>query len=818
MDKKHSPLDLPVSESKDVGEGRVIYSFKKDEHAKLLLRNLAEMQANEGMLTDVIVRTKSKDRKDPFHSMLLAACSSVIKQGLTGKHFDCTAGSISLEDVTPNQLEAFRNFLYKSELPLDEEKMDGLRRFANRYGIDSLGKLCGQRRDHGKSDEEMCVWSKHYEDLLSQLYDMFQKTELSTTLLEDSEGSTQFAVHGPLIAAVSPVLQDMLSNGLFAQEGNKYRLKEVSSNTLMDLIEYIYTGAVTLEGENVEGLLNAACSFEIPALTRACCDWLSLQLNSFNAIGIWWLARNANCEYTSHLQEEAKSYIIANFTTICKEAEFLELEYEELKEIIQEDNLCVEGEEDVFSAVVYWVEMDEEGRSPYFCDLLQCVRLECTSLEFLRNVEEDPLVRNCERCRTAVQSAQARLSAQASTELRAFDGVEHGDIQHGNIPDFVPQRYDDEDVKRRLLDEFLNSQSQMHDERLTEVAEKSPRKGQRKSGEPDMRFSINRRRLGQQNKDGSPDMRFKVNKEAKSKSQKGGPTSQDVKGPLKKDGTPDRRFKVNKETSRRSSAQKSTKSSLNESVPVKKDGTPDMRYAVNKGATTKTPSPDSASRPVKQDGTPDMRYTVNKTAAASMRSSGGAARPVKRDGTPDMRFAVNKQSPSSQSSQSSSSVAWPSSYAGPVKKDGTPDMRYASNKQSGSPYPSSCHGSTSQLSSYSTSSGPLKRDGTPDMRYSVNKSPAGSPFSSGYSSGGSTSYSGGSVFGSGSYGPLKSDGTPDMRYASNRSAYGSSSLYGGSRYSSSLSSSGSSYGGSSCSGPLKSDGTPDMRYAANRRK
>lgn len=804
MDKKHSPLDLPVSESKDVGEGRVIYSFKKDEHAKLLLRNLAEMQANEGLLTDVIVRTKSKDREDPFHSMLLAACSSVIKQRLTGKHFDCTAGSISLEDVTPNQLEAFRNFLYKSELPLDEEKMDGLRRFANRYGVDSLGQLCGQRRDHGKSDEEMCVWSKHYEDLLSQLYDMFQKTELSTTLLEDSEGSTQFAVHGPLIAAVSPVLQDMLSNSLFAQEGNKYRLKEVSSNTLGDLIEYIYTGEVTLEGENVEGLLNVACSFEIPALTRACCDWLSLQLNSFNAIGIWWLARNANYEYTSHLQEEAKSYIIANFTTICKEAEFLELEYEELKEIIQDDNLCVESEEDVLSAVVYWVEMDEEGRSSYFCDLLQCVRLECTSLEFLRNVEEDPLVRNCERCLAAVQSAQARLSAQASTE-------------HGNIPDFVPQRYDDEDVKRTLLEEFLNSQSQMRDERLMEVAEKSPRKSLTKSGEPDMRFSINRRWLGQQNKDGSPDMRFKVNKEArlsqinetKSKSQKGGPTSQDVKGPLKKDGTPDRRFKVNK---------KSTKSSVNESVPVKKDGTPDKRYAVNKGATTKTPSPDSASRPIKRDGTPDMRYAVNKTAAASMRSSGGAARPVKRDGTPDMRFAVNKQSPSSQSSQSSSSVTQYSSYAGPVKKDGTPDMRYASNKQSGSPYPPSCYGSTSQLSSYSTSSGPLKRDGTPDMRYSVNRSPGGRSLSSGYSSGGSTSYSGGSVFGSGSYGPLKSDGTPDMRYASNRSAYGSSSSYGGSRYSSSLSSSGSSYGGSSCSGPLKRDGTPDMRYAANRRK
>lgn len=798
MDFKHLPLDLPVSKSKDMGEGRVIYSFKKDDHAKLLLKNLTAMQANQGMLTDLVVRTKSKDREEPFHSILLAACSPVIKQSLTGKHFDCTAGVISLGDLTPNLLEAFRDFLYKSELPLDQGMVNGLQRFAIRYSMDSLGQLCGQRKDQRKADEGMAVWSKHHEDVLSQLHDMFEKTQLTTMFLEDSEGSTQYAVHGALIAAASPVLQGILSNELLAQEGTTYRLKEVTFNTLGDLIEYIYTGEVTLEGESVASLLSASCRYEIPALARACCDWLSLELNSYNVLGLWWLARYANCEYTSDLEGEAKSYILANFTSICEEAEFLELEYEDLKEIIQDDNLCVGGEEDVFSAVVNWVEADEEGRSSYFCNLLPFVRMENTSFVFLQNVERNPLVRNCTRCLQAVQSAQAKLLSQAPMEQRAFDGDERRFFLSSNIPEVEPRRYDDDDIKRMLLQEFLDSQSKLptlrsthdSDDELKELSKQSPRRGQRKGGEPDMRFSVNRRRLGLQNKDGSPDKRFKVNKKhlglssqgnvTKPKSQKGVTASQNVGGPLKKDGSPDMRFKVNKETL---PSKKSAKASKSGSGPIKKDGTPDLRYAVNK-----TPSPVGSSRPVKQDGTPDMRFAVNK---------------------PPRRPA---------SSQTSSSLPQSPSYAGPVKKDGTPDMRYTANKQVTSTPSSSGYAasSMSQLSLYNTSSGPLKRDGTPDMRYSANKSSYDSPLSPGYASGGSRSSSSGSVYGSGSHGPLKSDGTPDMRYAANKSVYGSSSSYGGSSYSSRSSSSGSSYGGSSSCGPLKSDGTPDMRYAANK--
>lgn len=772
MDSKYSLLDLPVSEGKDMGERRLMYSFDKEEHAKLLFNNLGEMQAEEGLLTDVVVHSTSKDHEEPFHSMLLAVCSPVIKQSLTGEHFDCTTGILTFKDCTAELLKAFRDFLYEAEFSPDKELACSLQAFAKRYDIDALQKMCGEEhKDH---------YRVHRDGVLSQLHGMFQKSELTTTLLEDSEGNTQFAVHGPVIAAASPVLREALSkkSDLISQEGTIYRLKEVSSSILADLIEYIYTGDVTLEKENVVGLLDAACRYKIPALSRPCCDWLSLQLDSDNVVGILWLARKCNRKYTKDLEEEANAFIIAHFVSVCEEDEFDELEFEDLKEIIQHDDLCVESEEDVFVAIAKWVNADEDNRLPYMEALLRCVRLNVTSLEFLAYLQEHPLILKSARCLQIVQNAQEQLaqacSDQEATDMGSFDA-----------PCQTPPQYDsEEEIKTKPLEEIQPNE------------EVSPRSRLRKNGQPDLRFKENRGSLGRNKKDGSPDMRFKINKE-----KFGNKTSQEDQGgrPLKKDGTPDRRFKVNKEAITQPSSQNSSKSSKKESTP--------------------------SSGPVKKDGTPDMRFKVNKSPKATIASSGSVASPLKRDGTPDMRFAVNKQSSSPMaSSQTRNSVPQPSYTAGPVKKDGTPDMRYAVNKQSASPSPSSSYGgsSVSQLSSYSTPRGPVKRDGTPDMRYAVNKSPSGS-LSSGYSSGGSSyssrSSSSGSVLGSGSCGPLKRDGTPDMRYAANRPSYSSPSLSyssGGASYSSRSSSSGLSLGSSSC-GPLKSNGTPDMRFKANRR-
>ncbi|XP_022805564.1 uncharacterized protein LOC111342719 [Stylophora pistillata] len=773
MNPTYTLLDLPVTECKGLDEDRVLYTFKKADHAKALLKNLAMMQANEGLLTDVALRSTSKDYEEPFHSTLLAACSPILKQNLTGKHFDCTGGKLYLKGLSTEVLVAFRGFLYKAEFPPRQDLVDALRRLAVTYGMDSLKKLC----ERNSNEEMLALWNSHYESLLSQLRDMCEKSELTSCLLQDCKGLAQ-SVHAPVVAAASPVLGKIVSkfqNDLCSSEETRYLLKEIAPNVLEDLVEYIYTGDVTLNGENVAGLLKAGSGYEIPALARACCDWLSLRMESFNAVNILWLAREENCKETKVLQEEAKSFIVANFTSVSEEDEFVEFENEDLKEIIQRDDLGVNYEEEVFNAVAKWVAADEDERTSYLPELLRCIRLQNTSPEFLQNLKQHPLIMKSASCVEYVQSAlesQALFHLQEYTTPKTF---------HESELALYPDQYGFEDaISKDLMPKFLSSELELPGSDVP--VKQTPRRVQRKDGTPDMRFKENRRLLGLQNKDRSPDMRFKVNKQG-----------------------------------------------LNFSV--KKDGTADMRFKVNRQFLGK----DEEWRPLTKAGTPDRRFKVTRGNDAIVQSSLKKGRtpstgPVKRDGTPDMRYAVNKQSYSLSPSGSygGSPLQLPSNEAstGPLKRDGTADMRYAVNRQYTSPSPSRSYGSSSlQLSSYSRPSGPVKRDGTPDMRYAINKSLSDISFaSSGYSSGGSIYSSrsslSGSVSGLSSCGPLKSDGTPDMRYAANKSSYGSSrstgSSFGGSSYSSRPSSSGGASLSSSC-GPLKSNGTPDMRFKANRR-
>ena len=860
MNPSYALLDLPVNECKTLDEDGVLYTFKKADHAKILLKNLALMQANEGLLTDVVLRSTSKDYEEPLHSILLAACSPTLKQNLTGRDFDLTGGKLSLKGFNRDILIAFRDFIYKAEFPSRQELVDGLRKVAATYGIDSLNKLC----DRNSNEQMSVLWNSHREDLLLQLYEMYQKSELTSCLLDDGNGITQ-EVHAPVVAAASPVLRKILTNDLFSSEETRYRLKEIAPDILEDLVKYIYTGNVAVNGENVAGLLKAGCGYEIPALARACCDWLSLKMDCFNAVNILWLAREENCKETKVLQEEAKNFIIGNFTSVSEEDEFVELEYEDLKAIIQFDNLNVNCEEEVFNAVAKWVSAEDE-RIRYLPELLKCIRLENTSPEFLRSLLQHPLIMKSATCVEYVQNA---LESQASFHLQ--EDTTPTETFYESEQDSYPNQYDFEDaIARDLTPEFLSSELELPKsdaiakdptpEFLTSKLElpeskipavQTPRRGQRKDGTPDMRFKENRRSLGLQNKDHSPDMRFKVNKrglnpavkkdgsaDMRFKTNRQSLGRDDDGRPLTKAGTPDRRFKVTRDKG--AMVQSSLKSDRTPSTgPVKKDGTPDLRYTINKDdkgrPLTKAGTPDRrfkvtrdkeatvksslnsgstlSTGPVKKDGTPDMRYTVNKhpnslltssktsrSASAQVNSSSRVGGPLKKDGTPDMRYAVNKQS--SSPSPSSSYVSYRGS-SGPLKRDGTPDMRYAVNKQYTSPsHSSSYRGSSSQLSSYSSLSRPCKRDGTPDMRYAVNKAFNGSsPASSGYSSGGSIYSSRSSLSGNGSgsssRGPLKRDGTPDMRYAVNKSFYGSSQSVGSSFGGSSYSSRPSSSGGAS---------------------
>jgi len=740
-------INVPVQKTE--GEENTTYTFEKDEHARCLLENLAEMQANKGLLTDVVVCTGSKDYEASFHSMLLAACSPVVKRRLVERASMGSKGRVVLHEMSKDLLQFFAEFIYRSEITLDKDmfNLEDLHNFAVKYGIDSLQATCEQYADSQIDSAELEIEFDDHEDVLSELFKMFLEKELTSTVLEDNKGMTEFAVHGPLIAAASPVLQEALSK--CSPAGDKKRLHlDMSSVVLEDLIGYIYTAKVTLQRQNAVGLLEAACAYQMPALASVCCDWLIARLDTYDVVGLLCRVRKLDSEYTEGLEDAAKKYIVANFSELSTDEKFNSLRYEDLKEIIEDDKLDLETEEDVFYVVMRWIECDANSRLHFLCDLLACVRFEQTSAEFMDDVQHDPRIGSCPDCVQILEGARKKLNAA--------DKVKSSPVTT------VPEKDDIGDTSLVLkdCDELSSVSSPFERESLREECLRdSVHPGEtplRKDGRPDMRFKENRELYLKEgmNKSGRPDKRLRWNKGK-------------VPGPPKNSGTPlfydtssrplsegtflkeyDGMSSVSSPSYRRTLPQDCLRDTdQSRQSRLRKDGRPDMRCKENRllyleEGANKNGSPDRRLKenrvgvpgPLKKNGTPDMRYKVNKEVYGR---TGRKLEPVGHTACDSWVAGPVKKNGALESELPSTSCY----FVGPLKKDGSPDMRYTVNKQ--------LYGACSMTSSVPR--GPLKKNGTPDMRYAANKQAyrpvAQSPRACG---------------------PLKKNGTPDMRFKANR--------------------------------------------------
>lgn len=829
-----SLLDVPLEET--TGDEDVTYIFEKDKHAKILLENLAEMQSQHGLFTDLSLTTRAQDYKVNFHSMLLAACSPALKKLLVSRSpNEGTKRSIVLQGLTKEVLECFREFIYKSEVTVDEDILDDLHNFAVKYDIDVLATIRGELEDQRGSDPVKFAFDNH-EDVLSELFDMFMEKELTTTVLEDQKSDNQFAVHGPVIAAASPAFKEALLHGSSARERKKFRL-DIPSIALADVIGYIYSAKVTVQRRNAVGLLRAACTYEMPALAKVCCDWLISKLHTYDVAGLLCLCRELDSVYTLNLIEECKNHIIANFSELSAEDEFNVLGYEDLKELIQHDSLDIKYEEDVVDVVMKWIGHAEETRLPHLSELLSCARLEQTSMEFLHDLEQDPRIGNSPGCLQVIEVARQRLQAaddqseaRSSSYDEGFEDFESRDedtLSRLSEETFLPDHDDASSASDRegaqrqsLRDSCLHDgyrlDSSHHSDSYSPGScsrdyyqpesysldsyqrDNYPRDSYQPdnhsldSYQPDNysrdSYQSDNSSLDSYSRDSYQPSKYSRDDYSRDSYQ---PDHSHKRRPgTRVDGRPDMRFKENRQ--------------LYLGKGVNKNGTPDKRIRENR------------TKFLNKDGSPDMRCKVNKGAtrspyvtsplstSGSGRPSGGArfpwelslptgyVGPLKEDGTPDMRCKANKEairSPYSTSSVYTSvsgrlpsgirntELPLPSGYVGgPLKKDGTPDMRYAANKQR-------CV--TSLAETGPSSYRPLKKNGTPGMRYAVNKQRCVVSSAAADAS---------------SHGPLKKNGTSDMRYAVNRRQAHCPSPPS-----------------SKTPGPLKKNGTPDMRFKANRR-
>ena len=189
----------------------------------------------------------------------------------------------------------------------------------------------------------------------------------------------EFPCHKNVLAASSPYFMAMFSSNLTERHQQRIFLKEMDSKIMTLVLDYIYTGEVSLSEETVQNLLSAANLFQLIALRNGCAEYMMNHVTVSNSIGMYFFARAHQCEV---LARQAKEIINHKFADLCREQEFLALPSDKLLEIIKDDELDVASEEEVYTACIAWLEHDFELRRVHILDIIKSLRLANVSAYF----------------------------------------------------------------------------------------------------------------------------------------------------------------------------------------------------------------------------------------------------------------------------------------------------------------------------------------------------------------------------------------------------------------------------------------------------
>ncbi|XP_059206228.1 kelch-like protein 10 [Centropristis striata] len=209
-----------------------------------------------------------------------------------------------------------------------------------------------------------------------------------------------FQVHRIILCECSPYFLALFRNWSTPDQKD-FDIPGLSPDIMQLVIDFAYTGCVSVTEDNVQELLQAADYLNVMGIVQTCCNFLGEQLCPKNCIGIFHFT---NICFASELQRKAYRYIIDHFEEVVFSEEFLQLSVQELNEIIKRDDLNVRKESAVYEAVLRWIAHKLEDRKGHIAALLSKVRLVLTGMDYIRiNVMSNELVMNTTACLPIIQ-------------------------------------------------------------------------------------------------------------------------------------------------------------------------------------------------------------------------------------------------------------------------------------------------------------------------------------------------------------------------------------------------------------------------------
>lgn len=211
------------------------------------------------------------------------------------------------------------------------------------------------------------------------------------------------------ISSLIVTLRSFLLGQMSESQSDHVELKdfEQTSAGVESMIDFCYSGSLSVTFENIEELLHAATHLQIHAAIDLCCQYLRQSCSISNCID---LHKIADIYSLSNVLDYIRSFIAKNFVHLMSQArdQFEQLTYEQICEHCSSDTLEMHHYEeyDLFTMVCAWIEAKQPEREQYVLSLFRSIRFMLMTPEQLTDlVRQHPLLKLNEQARKLVEDA-----------------------------------------------------------------------------------------------------------------------------------------------------------------------------------------------------------------------------------------------------------------------------------------------------------------------------------------------------------------------------------------------------------------------------
>ncbi|XP_078603959.1 kelch-like protein 30 isoform X2 [Branchiostoma floridae x Branchiostoma japonicum] len=181
------------------------------------------------------------------------------------------------------------------------------------------------------------------------------------------------------------------------------QLEGVSVHVFDKLLNYLYTGKITVTTDDAQDVLAAATMFQFDRVVTNCEEVFLQNLEAANCLKVLCIADVYSCV---KLKQRAVSMALEVFQKVLNSEEMLELPADLFIEYISDKKLVVKSEDDAFKAALRWLNKDVDKRIAHLPKILDGLRLTQVKESLLSKLAEHAAVRDMEECQMKIRAAR----------------------------------------------------------------------------------------------------------------------------------------------------------------------------------------------------------------------------------------------------------------------------------------------------------------------------------------------------------------------------------------------------------------------------